>query len=137
MGLGSSSLTMVELARAYSAFATYGRLVEPHWINRVRDRDDTVIEEWKPPEGGWPLVMDPAVAGIGHWLLRDQGELLAVARKAVGRRGWTTFLWPDDDSWVRVRVFTCRDGDMIRRTIEDAVADAPTEAGDRHQYRGE
>jgi penicillin-binding protein 1A len=71
MGLGSSSLTMVELARAYSAFATYGHLVEPHWINRVRDRDDTVIEEWTPPVGGWPQVMDPAVAGIGHWLLRE------------------------------------------------------------------
>ena len=71
MGLGSSSLTMVELARAYSAFATYGHLVEPHTIDRVEDRDGTVIEAWQAPESGWPEVMDPAVAGIAHWLLRE------------------------------------------------------------------
>lgn len=71
MGLGSSSLTMVELARAYSAFATYGKLVEPHWINRVVDRDGTVIESWTMPEGGWKQVLDPGVAGIAHWLVRE------------------------------------------------------------------
>ena len=71
VGLGSSSLTMVELTRAYSAFATYGKLVEPHWINRVRDRDGTIIEEWKPPEGGWPQVMDAGTAAVGHWLLTE------------------------------------------------------------------
>ena len=71
MGLGSSSLTMVELARAYSVFATYGNFVEPHFINRVVDRDGTVIEEWTPPADGWPQVVDPAVAGVAHWLLRN------------------------------------------------------------------
>ncbi len=70
MGLGSSSLTMVELSRAYSAFATYGRLVEPHFIESVVERDGTVIESYKPP-AEWPQVMDPAVAGIAHWLLRE------------------------------------------------------------------
>jgi penicillin-binding protein 1A len=70
MGLGSSSLTMVELARAYSAFATYGHLIEPHWINRVVDRDGTVIESYTPP-GEWPRVLDAGVAGIAHWLLRE------------------------------------------------------------------
>ena len=71
MGLGSSSLTMVELSRAYSAFATYGLLVEPHTIERVEDRDGTLIEAWQAPEGGWPRVMDANVAGIAHWLLRE------------------------------------------------------------------
>lgn len=71
MGLGSSSLTMVELARAYSAFATYGKLVEPHWIEKVVDRDGTTIEEWTPPSGGFKQVLDPPVAGIAHWLLRE------------------------------------------------------------------
>ena len=72
MGLGSSSLTMVELARAYSAFATYGKLVEPHFIEKVVDRDGTVIEEWEgPPEGGWPQVLEPGVASVAHYLLRE------------------------------------------------------------------
>lgn len=43
-----------------------------------------------------------------HPLLRDSGDLLAVARRTAGRRGWATFLWPDDDGWVRVRVLPCR-----------------------------
>ena len=70
MGLGSSSLTMVELVRAYSAFATYGHLVEPHWVDEVVDRDGTVIERYTPPED-WPEVLEPSVAGIAHWLLRE------------------------------------------------------------------
>lgn len=50
-----------------------------------------------------------ALPGItAHPLLREPGELLAVARKAVGRRGWATFLWPDGDGWLRVRVIPCR-----------------------------
>ena len=32
MGLGSSSLTMVELVQAYSAIASYGKLIEPYFI---------------------------------------------------------------------------------------------------------
>jgi penicillin-binding protein 1A len=70
MGLGTSSLTMVELARAYSAFATYGRLVEPHWIERVVDRDGTVIEAHEALDE-WPEVMDPATAYVTHYLLRQ------------------------------------------------------------------
>ena len=37
MGLGSASLTMEEMLRAYSAFATGGKLIEPYYIEEVRD----------------------------------------------------------------------------------------------------
>jgi penicillin-binding protein 1A len=70
MGLGSSSLTMVELMRAYSAFGTYGKLVEPHYIDKVVERDGTVIESYTPP-AEWPQVMDPTVAGIANYLVRS------------------------------------------------------------------
>jgi membrane carboxypeptidase/penicillin-binding protein len=79
MGLGSSSLTMVELSRAYSAFATYGHLVEPYWIERVIDRDGTVIESHEAPNE-WPLVLDPGTASIAHYLLR------AVATGGTGAK---------------------------------------------------
>ena len=69
MGLGSSSLTMVELSRAYSAFATYGDLIEPYFIERVVDRDGTVIEAHEPVDE-WPQAMDRGVASVAHWLLR-------------------------------------------------------------------
>jgi len=74
MGLGSSSLTMVELARAYSVFATYGKLIEPYWIERVIDRDGTIIEANEVPEE-WPEVMDPATAFVTHYLLRSVAEI--------------------------------------------------------------
>ena len=67
MGLGSSSLTMVELVRAYSTFATYGTLVEPYFIETVKDRDGTIIEQHTATEP--KRVMDPMVAGITNWLL--------------------------------------------------------------------
>lgn len=67
MGLGSSSLTMVELVRAYSVFATYGSLVEPYFIESVKDRDATIIEKHEPIEP--KPVLNSSVAGIANWLL--------------------------------------------------------------------
>ncbi|MFZ5476288.1 MAG: penicillin-binding protein 1A [Myxococcota bacterium] len=79
MGLGSSSLKMPELARAYSAFATNGRLVEPHYVNRVVDRDNRVLEQWtKPAE--WKQVLDPPVAGVMNWLLQDIAQTGTAAK---------------------------------------------------------
>jgi len=101
MGLGSSSLTMVELARAYSAFATYGHLVEPHWIDRVVDRDGTVIEAWKAPDS-WPQVIDKGVASVAHWLLTQvvQGGTASKAQhlglNLAGKTGTTNDFF---DAW--------------------------------------
>ena len=102
MGLGSSSLTMVELSRAYSVFATYGKLVTDHTIDRVVDRDGTVIESWQAPEEGWPEVMDPSVAGIAHWLLREVATGGTAARTnrlglhVAGKTGTTNDFY---DAW--------------------------------------
>ena len=67
MGLGSASLTMEELVRAYSAFATDGQLVTPYYIEEVRDRHGNVLEKHENVE--FPQVIDPAVASIARWLL--------------------------------------------------------------------
>ena len=69
MGLGSSSLTMVELVKAYSVFATYGNLIEPYYIESVKDRDGTIIEKHEPKSP--KQVMNPSVAGIANWLLQQ------------------------------------------------------------------
>ena len=100
MGLGSSSLTMVELARAYSVFATYGKFVEPHYINRVVDRDGTVIEEWTPPGDGWPEVMELPSPGspTGCSKCRDGRPAARTNRLGVqvaGKTGTTN----DFDAW--------------------------------------
>lgn len=69
MGLGSASLTMEELLRAYSPFATDGRLVQPYYIERVLDRDGEVLEQHSPQE--FPQVIRPEVATIANWLLQS------------------------------------------------------------------
>lgn len=69
MGLGSASLTMPEMAQAYSPFATGGKLVPPHTIQRVLDRDGNVLEAWQKPE--FEQVLDPNVAGVMNYLLQE------------------------------------------------------------------
>ncbi len=76
MGLGSASLTMEELLRAYSTFATDGRLVQPYYIEKVLDRDGKVLEQHTPQE--FPQVIRPEVASITNWLLQQ------VARAGTG-----------------------------------------------------
>ncbi|TVQ92741.1 MAG: hypothetical protein EA397_06185 [Deltaproteobacteria bacterium] len=69
MGLGSASLTMEELLRAYSPFVTDGRLVQPHYIVKVTDRDGQILEEHDPQP--FPQVVRPEVATITNWLLQN------------------------------------------------------------------
>ena len=69
MGLGSGSISMIEMARAYSVFATYGKKVDPYFIERVEDRDGVVLESHN--QVVHPQVLDPTVAGIVTWLLHE------------------------------------------------------------------
>lgn len=74
MGLGSASLTMEELVRAYSPFGATGKLIEPYYVQEVRDRSGAVLEDRGVPEH--PQVVDPGVATIVNWLLQgvvDEG----------------------------------------------------------------
>lgn len=87
MGLGSASLTMEELVRAYSAFATDGRLVKPYYVEEVRDRNGNVLESHEP--GEFPQVISPETASITRWLLRGvvEGGTGHDAQKALGLEG--------------------------------------------------
>ncbi|MCB9682237.1 MAG: transglycosylase domain-containing protein [Alphaproteobacteria bacterium] len=67
MGLGSASLTMEELARAYGILANGGRYVEPWYIEQVTDRDGNVLQTHTPAE---PVeVVDPSLATLATWLM--------------------------------------------------------------------
>jgi len=48
LALGSSGVSLMELTRAYAAFANGGLLVKPLFIKRVLDRGGQVIEENQP-----------------------------------------------------------------------------------------
>ena len=62
LGLGSSALTPMELARSYSVLANGGVRVVPTYINKVLDRDGKVIESNDPadfpagPKSGQKLI---------------------------------------------------------------------------------
>lgn len=59
LALGSSSLSLLELTRAYAVFAAQGRRVEPTFIRRVTDRDGKVLLENVPLDDDLPAAETP------------------------------------------------------------------------------
>jgi penicillin-binding protein 1A len=55
LALGSSSLSLLELTRAYAVFPAQGRRVAPTFIRRVTDRDGRVLLENVPLDATPPL----------------------------------------------------------------------------------
>jgi penicillin-binding protein 1A len=100
MGLGSASLTMEELLRAYSAFGTGGLLVEPYYIERVEDVDGNVLEKHEKPE--FEQVMEPEVAYVANWLLQGVvrgGTASKASRLRVHLAGKTGTTNDEKDTW--------------------------------------
>lgn len=100
MGLGSASLTMSELMRAYSAFGSGGKLIEPYYIEEVRDRDGNVLEQHQATE---PVqVLDPGVASITTWLMQGvvqggtAGRASSLGLHLAGKTGTTN---DEKDMW--------------------------------------
>nr|WP_082431753.1 penicillin-binding protein 1A [Limnohabitans sp. 63ED37-2] len=50
MALGAGSVTVMQMATAYSVFANGGYLVSPHLINRITDYKDRLLVDSPPPE---------------------------------------------------------------------------------------
>jgi penicillin-binding protein 1A len=48
LSLGSAEITPLELARGYSVFANGGHLINPYYINQIKDYNDEVIFQAKP-----------------------------------------------------------------------------------------
>ncbi|MEM6927413.1 MAG: transglycosylase domain-containing protein [Myxococcota bacterium] len=102
MALGSASLTMEEMVRAYSVYPTAGKLVEPYYLEEVLDRDGNTLEVvgHEPPM----QVLDPAVASAGKWLLQgvvQYGTGVSAKRKLgldglAGKTGTTN---EEKDAW--------------------------------------
>lgn len=49
VALGSSSLSLLEITKAYGVFANGGRALKPIFVKKVLDRDGNVLEENLPP----------------------------------------------------------------------------------------
>ena len=74
MALGSSSLSLFELTKAYAVFANQGKIFKPIFIKKILDRDGNLLEEKLPlsypkelPEG--EQILTPQTAYLMTYLL--------------------------------------------------------------------
>ncbi len=115
LGLGSSALTPMELARSYAALANGGVRVAPTYINKILDRDGKIIESNDPadfpsgPQEGQKLigqsrnrVISPETAYLTTNLLESVVQngtgwrAKALNRPVAGKTGTTNDL---KDAW--------------------------------------
>lgn len=68
MAIGAGGVTPIEIARAYTTFATLGTTVQPRWIVRVEDTDGNII--WQP-EVKRSEVLDDGVAFLVTDMLHE------------------------------------------------------------------
>jgi penicillin-binding protein 1A len=99
LALGSSGISLLELTRAYAAFASGGMLVKPIFIKRITDRSGEVLEENHP-------VTRSVVSAENAYVMTDllqaviqEGtgwRIRALKRPAAGKTGTTNDL---RDAW--------------------------------------
>jgi penicillin-binding protein 1A len=96
MALGSSALTPIELATAYTVFASGGVRVSPTYITRVTDRDGHILESVDPvdfpqgPRPGQRLIPQAAervISAETAYLVTNLME--SVVRDGTGARAKT------------------------------------------------
>ncbi|MBW2179071.1 MAG: PBP1A family penicillin-binding protein [Deltaproteobacteria bacterium] len=99
IALGSSGVSLLELARAYSVFNNRGYLIEPTFILKIVDRDGNVLEEntlkkEKVLEESTAYVMTSLLEGV---VKRGTGaRVRALNRPTAGKTGTTNDLY---DAW--------------------------------------
>ncbi len=99
IALGSSGVSLLELANAYSVFANFGYHIDPVFITKILDRDGKVLEEANPRQ---EKVIDKSTAFLMTSLLErvvTQGtgrRVRALERPVAGKTGTTNNLY---DAW--------------------------------------
>jgi penicillin-binding protein 1A len=100
MALGSSSLSLFELTRAYAVFANQGRSFKPLFIKKILDRDGNLLEENLPSfyfedsERGEPVIT-PQTAFLITYLMQGVVQhgtgwrARSLGRPVAGKTGTT------------------------------------------------
>jgi penicillin-binding protein 1A len=99
LALGSSGVSLMELTRAYAAFANGGMLVKPFYINRILDRGGNIIEENQPDTA--PVISKETAFVMTDLLKAVVSEgtgwrIRALKRPVAGKTGTTNDL---RDAW--------------------------------------
>lgn len=93
LALGSASVSLIELVRAYGVFASGGKLAEPLFITKVTDRNGNVVEASEPR---FKQVLSPEVAYVLTDMLKNvvqSGTARAatkLGRNVAGKTGTTS-----------------------------------------------
>ncbi len=91
MALGAGSVTVMQMASAYSVFANGGYLVQPHLITRITDPKGKVLVESPPPPQ--PDESQRAITARNAYLMNSL--LQEVTRSGTAARAQTTLKRPD------------------------------------------
>jgi membrane carboxypeptidase/penicillin-binding protein len=86
LALGTVAMSPLQLATAYTTFATLGKTAEPRFVLRVEDEDGRLL--WQPEARTARHGLDPAVAYIVTDILRDAVNYgTGTGVRAAGYRG--------------------------------------------------
>ena len=99
LALGSPSVTLLEMVRAFGVFAGAGKLAEPLFILKVTDRDGSVLEE---NESSVKPALSPEVAYVMTDMLRNvvqSGTARAAAKLGKNIAGKTGTTSDYRDNW--------------------------------------
>lgn len=101
MALGAGEVTPLQMAAAYSVFASGGLLPKPYYLTRITDKDGRVLETYSPAPA--ERVLDVRNAFIMTSLMQDvtrKGTAAAVARLGRGDLAGKTGTTNDHrDAW--------------------------------------
>jgi len=99
MALGSSSVTLQEMVRAYGVLANGGKRVTPYFIKKIVDRTGHVFEQAQIVE---EQVIDPKIAFLTTYVLQDAvargtgTRVKSIGRPVAGKTGTTN---SNRDAW--------------------------------------
>jgi penicillin-binding protein 1A len=88
MALGAGSVTPIQMAVGYAAFANGGFLVKPYFIQRIEDEKGNILEQSKPVLAGENAkqIIDPRNAFLMTSMMRDVVQRGTATRaKQLGR----------------------------------------------------
>ena len=90
LSLGASSVTLLELARAYAAFFNFGYLCWPHGILEIRNKEGDILYQWLE-DSGTPAIQEDHLEKMRILLrtviARGTGRAANVDPRIVGKTG--------------------------------------------------
>ena len=68
VGLGTASISLLEMTRAYCAFANGGKRIDPVFLTEIHSNDDDVLYKLKQPDA--KQVIEPSTAELMNHMLK-------------------------------------------------------------------